>query len=77
MFIINDIPLVFERMMEKIPRKSRWDQAPLPLTTTPILSVRDPVVHKLISHIEYLTKQLRGKTSTFANIRKTDVDIFL
>jgi hypothetical protein len=61
MFIINGIPLVFERMMEKITKKSRWDQQPTPLATTPILSVRDPVVHKLISHIEYLTKELRGK----------------
>jgi hypothetical protein len=61
MFIINGIPLQFERMMEKIPKKSRWDQGPDPLTTTPILSVRDPVVHKLVSHIEYLTKQLGGK----------------
>ena len=60
-FIVNGIPLVFERMMEQIPKKSRWDQAPDPLTTIPILSKRDPLVHKLMKHIEYLTKQLRGK----------------
>jgi len=69
MFSINGIPLVFERMMEKIPRKSRWDQPTDPLTTIPVLSVRDPVVHKLISHIEYLTKQLRGKRIYFDCIR--------
>lgn len=59
-FIINGIPLVFERMMEKIVKKSRWNQVSTPLANIPVLSVRDPVVHKLISHIEYLTKQLRG-----------------
>jgi hypothetical protein len=67
MFSINGIPLVFERMMDKIPRKSRWDQPPDPLSTIPVLSVRDPVVHKLISHIEYLTKQLRGRRIHFKN----------
>ncbi len=61
MFVINGISLVFERMMEKIIKKSRWDEAPAPLTTVPVLSARDPVIHKLMSHIEYLTKQLRGK----------------
>jgi hypothetical protein len=55
--------------MEKIPRKSRWDQPTDPITTIPVLSVRDPVVHKLISHIEYLTKQLRGKRIYFDCIR--------
>ncbi len=58
MFNINGIPLAFDRMMDKIPRKSRWDQPAQPLSTIPILPVRDPVAHKLISHIEYLTKQL-------------------
>ncbi len=77
MFIINGITLVFERMMEKIPRKSRWNQAPIPLTTTPILSVRDSVVCKLISHIEYLTKQLRGKTKNFDITRRTNAYISL
>ena len=61
MFIVNGIPLVFERMMEYIPKKSRWDQRPDPLTTIPVLSKRDPVVHKLIKHIEYLAKQIQGK----------------
>jgi RNA recognition motif-containing protein len=61
MFIINNISLVFERMMEKITKKSRWDEAPTPSITIPVLSARNPVVHKLMNHIEYLTKQLRGK----------------
>lgn len=61
---IERIPLVFERMMEKIRKKSRWDQKPTTLSTTPVLAVRDPLAHKLISHIEYLTKQLRGKVTT-------------
>jgi hypothetical protein len=64
-FIIDGVPLVFEQMMNKIKKKSRWDQTPAPLTTLPVLSVRDPVVHKLISHIEYLGKQLRGKRNDF------------
>ena len=58
---IERIPLVFERMMEKIRKTSRWDQKPTSLSATPVLAVRDPLVHKLVSHIEYLTKQLRGK----------------
>jgi len=64
-FIIDGVPLVFERMMNKIKKTSRWDQTSAPLTTLPVLSVRDPVVHKLISHIEYLGKQLRGKRIGF------------
>jgi hypothetical protein len=64
-FIIDGVPLVFDRMMNKIKKKSRWDQTSPPLTTLPVLSVRDPVVHKLISHIEYLGKQLRGKRIGF------------
>lgn len=51
----------FERILEKPKRKSRWDQAPVPLSTQPILAVRNPVVYKLLTHIEYLTKQIRGK----------------
>lgn len=62
MFIVNGIPLVFERMMEHIPKKSRWDQQSEPLATIPVLSQRDPVVYKLIKHIEYLTRQIRGKS---------------
>lgn len=73
-FIVNGIPLVFERMMEQIPKKSRWDQPSAPLTTTPVLSVRDPVVHKLVRHIECLAKQLRGKTVPF-ECRKSDSHI--
>jgi hypothetical protein len=65
MFMIDEIQLVFERMMEKIEKKSRWDQAPAPLTTVPLLSAREPVVHKLISHIEYLTRRLRGERISF------------
>lgn len=64
-FVVNEIPLVFERMMEQIPKKSRWDQASDPLTAIPVLSKRDPVVYKLMKHIEYLTKQLRGKLIHF------------
>jgi len=78
MFIINGITLVFERMMEKIPKKSRWDQAPTPLTTVPVLSVRDPVVHKLISHIEYLTKQLREQPNHSRNeIERLEAEVFI
>jgi len=64
-FIIDGVPLVFEQMPNKIKKKSRWDQTLAPLSTLPVLSVRDPVVHKLISHIEYLGKQLRGKRIGF------------
>lgn len=71
MFLIDDMPLVFERMMEKIPKKSRWDQPPPPLSTLPLLSDRNPVMYKLISHIEYLTKQLRGKRTCLI-IKKND-----
>jgi len=78
MFIINGIPLQFERMMEKIPKKSRWDQGPDSLTTTPILSVRDPVVHKLVSHIEYLTKQLGEKSNHTRNeIKRLEAEVFI
>jgi len=78
MFIINGITLVFERMMEKIPKKSRWDQAPTPLTTVPVLSVRDPVVHKLISHIEYLTKQIREQPNHSRNeIERLEAEVFI
>lgn len=60
MFVINGIPLVFERMMERIPKQSRWDQESVPASNKEVLSVRDPVVYKLMCHIEYLSKQLRG-----------------
>lgn len=60
-FTINDEPLVLQRIIAKINRKSRWDQPSQPLTILPVLSVRDPLMHKLLSHIEYLTKRLRGK----------------
>ncbi|CAF2794032.1 unnamed protein product [Rotaria sp. Silwood2] len=78
MFIIDDVPLVFERIIEKVNKKSRWDQSSAPLTTKPILSVRDPVVHKLISHIEYLTKQLREQPSHSQNkIERLEAEVFI
>jgi len=78
MFIIDGVSLVFERMMEKINKKSRWDQPPVPLTTIPLLSVRDPVVHKLISHIEYLTKQLREQPSHSRNeMERLEAEVFI
>jgi len=78
MFIIDGIPLVFERMMEKIYKKSRWDQPPTPLTTAPILSVREPIVHKLITHIEYLTKQLREQPNHSRNeIERLQAEVFI
>ncbi|CAF0987292.1 unnamed protein product [Rotaria sordida] len=78
MFIIDGAPLVFERIMEKIKKTSRWDQPSAPLTTKPVLSVRDPVAHKLISHIEYLTKQLREQPSYSRDkIERLEAEVFI
>ncbi|CAF3766702.1 unnamed protein product [Rotaria sp. Silwood1] len=78
MFIIDDVPLVFERIIEKINKKSRWDQSSAPLTTIPVLSVRDPVVYKLISHIEYLTKQLRDQPNHSRDkIERLEAEVFI
>lgn len=77
-FVINDVPLVFERMMQRIPRKSRWDQLPIPIANTPVLSVRDPVVYKLIGHIEYLTKQIREQPNHLRNeINRLESEVFI
>ncbi|CAF1335677.1 unnamed protein product [Adineta steineri] len=77
-FIINNVPLVFERMIEKINKKSRWDQGPSPLPTGSVLPVRDPVIHKLISHIEYLAKQLRELPNHSRNeIERLQAEVFI
>jgi hypothetical protein len=60
MFVIDGVQLKFERILSKMPRLSRWDQPTMPLTVVPVLSVRNPILYQLISHIEYLTKRLRG-----------------
>jgi len=74
-FMIEGEPLILERM---IPKKSRWDQVPSLLTTTPILSVRDPVVHKLMTHIEYLTKQIREQPNHSQNeIERLEAEVFI
>ncbi|UJR36752.1 hypothetical protein I4U23_029467 [Adineta vaga] len=76
-FQIDNTPLVFERMMEKIKKKSRWDQTSTPLASVPVLAVRDPLTHKLINHIEYLTKQLREQPSQTENkINRLEVEVF-
>ncbi|CAF1126924.1 unnamed protein product [Adineta ricciae] len=75
---IERIPLVFERMMEKIRKTSRWDQKPTCLSNTPVLAVRDPLVNKLVSHIEYLTKQLREQPGCIQNqINKLEAEVFV
>jgi len=77
-FMIEDEPLILERMIPKIPKKSRWDQVPSLLTTTPVLSVRDPVVHKLMTHIEYLTKQIREQPNHSQNeIERLEAEVFI
>jgi hypothetical protein len=60
MFMINDQIVQMERILaKKKPRRSRWDQTNDVMT----LSVRNPLMYKLVSHIEYLSKQLQGKSS--------------
>ncbi|CAF3333306.1 unnamed protein product [Rotaria socialis] len=77
-FIYDGVPLVFERMMEKRNPKSRWDQVVVPLTTKPILADRDPVVYKLLTHIEYLAKQLRGQPNQARNkIEQLEAEVFI
>jgi hypothetical protein len=61
MFMVNDETLILERIMPKPNQTSRWNEPSVPLSTVPVLSERDPVVYKLITHIERLVKQLRGK----------------
>jgi len=56
MFMINDQIVQVERILaKKKPRRSRWDQTNDVMT----LSVRNPLMYKLVSHIEYLSKQLQ------------------
>ena len=62
MFMIDGQTLQLERLLaRKKPRHSRWDQT----SNVTTLAVRNPLMYKLISHIEYLSKQLQGKSSVF------------
>lgn len=64
-FRINNCSLQLERIMTKSHRKTRWDDPSQPLTNQPTLAQRNPLVYRLLSHIEYLTKKLRGKKNRF------------
>lgn len=59
MFTVNGQTLQLERILaRKKPRRSRWDQQPSDVTT---LAVRNPLMYKLVGHIEYLNKQLQER----------------
>ncbi|CAF4410860.1 unnamed protein product, partial [Rotaria magnacalcarata] len=54
------------------------DQVVVPLTTKPILADRDPVVYKLLIHIEHLAKQLRGQPNQARNkIEQLEAEVFI
>ena len=59
--IHGEVPTL-ERLMTRPIKRSRWDQRPTPSSGLPVLAERNPVVHQLITHIEYLAKQLRGES---------------
>ena len=61
-WMVHGEVLALERLMTRPVKRSRWDQRPTPSSTLPVLSERNPVVHQLITHIEYLAKQLRGES---------------
>jgi hypothetical protein len=77
-YMINGESIILERIIQKLNKKSRWDQPPIPLTTIPTLSARDPIVHKLITHIEYLTKQIREQPNHSRNeIERLEAEVFI
>ena len=63
-----------ERLMTRPIKRSRWDQRPTPSSSLPVLAERNPVVHQLITHIEYLAKQLRGESVHLERKGKEEVN---